>query len=220
MSSTITNNTPPSGGTNPLAAESGGKPAAAAPKSPAPDPFDPARLRLSQNLTAALGVKKHLTTIPVRKPSREWFVRCHADPAYRLETYVVDLKEDSETYLVTPDLWDQLAGETTFGARLLITSVNKQGTVFIWPIKLPASDGRHDEWSKSALEAANFGTKGWVRVQANLNLGAYEVYEAAGNLGDPEWPTPPFNELLRIAFKDRYIDSTDHPILKRLRGEA
>jgi hypothetical protein len=62
---------------------------------PAPDPFDPAKLRLTQG-TATFGVKKHHTTLPVRKPSKEWFVRCHDDPAYRLETCVLELKEDSE----------------------------------------------------------------------------------------------------------------------------
>jgi hypothetical protein len=27
-------------------------------------------------------------------------------------------------------------------------------------------------------------------------------------------------ELLRIAFKDRFIDTYEHPVLRRLRGEA
>lgn len=220
MNTTDTNNTPPTEVSIPAAAEISKPTTPTTPKPPAPDPFDPARPRLSQNMTAALGVKKHLTTVPVRKPSKEWFVRCHPDPTYRLETCVVDLKEDSETYLVDPDLWDYLAGESTFSPRLLITAINKQGTVFIWPIRLPGADGRHDDWSKSSLEAANIGTRGWVRVQANMSLGAYEVYEATGNLGDPQWPTLTLNELLRIAFKDRFIDTLDHPVLERLRGEA
>jgi hypothetical protein len=219
MSTVDSITTPPVEASVPTVAEIGEPITPTMPKPPAPDPFDPARLRLSQNLTAALGVKKHLTTVPVRKPSKEWFVRCHPDPTYRLETYVVDLKEDAETYLVDPNLWDYLAGESTFSPRLLITAINKQGTVFIWPIRLPGADGRHDDWSKSALVAANFGTKGWVRVQANMSLGAYDVYEAASKLSDPEWPTLPLNELLRIAFKDRFIDSPDHLVLKRLRGE-
>ena len=187
---------------------------------PAPDPFDPARLRLSQQLTAALGVKKLLTTVPTRKPSKEWFVRCHPDPTYRIETYVVELKEDAETYLVDPSLWPDLAGESTFSPRLLVTTINKQGTVFLWPIRLPGADGRHDEWNKSALEAATFAAKDWVRVQANMGLGAYEVHLATGHLGDPDWKVPAFNDLLRIAFKDRFITSQDHPVLRRLRGEA
>jgi hypothetical protein len=186
----------------------------------APDPFDPARLRLSQDFLAAAGVKKLLTTVPVRKPSKEWFVRCHPDPAYRIETCVIELKEDNETYLVDPQLWPELAGESTFSPRALITSVNKQNTVFLWPVRLPGPDGRHDDWSKSALEAATYATRTWVRVQANMALGAYEVFQATGSLADPEWTVPPFNELLRIAFKDRYINTPDHPVLKRLRGEA
>lgn len=187
---------------------------------PAPDPFDPARFRLSQDMLAAASVKKLLTTVPVRKPSKEWFVQCSNDPEYRIETFVVELKEDSEIYLVDPSLWPMLVGESTFSPRLLVATQNKQGTLFLWPIRLPGADGRHDEWSKSAMEAANQARTSWVRVQANMSLGAYEVYYASGNLGDPEWVLPPFGELLRIAFKDRFIDTADHPVLMRLRGES
>ena len=59
-----------------------------------------------------------------------------------------------------------------------------------------------------------------MRVVANLSLGAYDVFEAGGQLGEPEWPTPTFGELLRVAFKDRFITTLDHPILRRLRGEV
>ena len=48
-----------------------------------PDPFDPANLRLSQSFTETVGVKKLLTTVPVRKPSPQEFVRVHPDPEYR-----------------------------------------------------------------------------------------------------------------------------------------
>src|SRR5437764_377379 len=151
------------------------------------DPFDPASLRLSQDFTASLGVKKALLTVPVRKPDKAWFVRTHPDPSYRLETAVIELKEDRETYLVAPDLWPELAAQTTFSPRALFTAVNRQGVAFLWPVKLPGADGRVDEWSRSALEAADLAAKGWVRVQANMSLGAYEVFQATGNLPEPEW---------------------------------
>jgi hypothetical protein len=60
-----------------------------------------------------VGVKKLLTNVPVKKPSKEWFVRVHADPAFHLSTYVVKLKEDGEVYLVDPSLWAELAAEST-----------------------------------------------------------------------------------------------------------
>ena len=60
---------------------------------PEADPFDLASLRLSQDFASAVGVKKLVTTIPVKKPSKEWFVRTHPDPDYRLQTAVLELKE-------------------------------------------------------------------------------------------------------------------------------
>jgi hypothetical protein len=187
---------------------------------PTPDPFEISRLRLSQDFVAAAGVKKILNTVPCRKPSKEWFVQTHPDEAYRIQTCVIELKEDCETYLVDPSLWPELASESTFSPRALCTTINRQGVLFLWPIRLPGSDGRSDEWSRSAMEAAILAAGKWVRVQSNMSLGAYEVYEAAGQWAAPEWPELPFQELLRIAFKERLIVNLDHPVLKRLRGEA
>jgi hypothetical protein len=184
-----------------------------------PDPFDIESLRLSQDLSTSLGVKKALLTVPVRKPSREWFVRTHPDEAYRLMTAVIELKEDREVYLVSRPLWTELAGESIFSPRLLITAINRQGVLFLWQIRLPDPSGRTNEWNKSSLEAAELARSKWIRVQANMSLGAYEVTYAE-RLLDPEWPDLSFQELLRIAFKDRFIPSLDHPVLRQLRGEV
>jgi hypothetical protein len=118
------------------------------------DPFDLAYLRLSQDFAAAVGVKKVLTTVPVRRPSPEWFVRTHPDPAYRLPTVLLELKEDREIYLVDRALWAALASERTVSTRLLTTAINRQGVVFLWPNRLPGPDGKIDAWGRSALEAA------------------------------------------------------------------
>jgi len=77
------------------------------------DAFNPERLRLSQNFASANGVKKILTTVPVGKPNRQSFVRVHPDPAFRLETAVLELKQERETYLVEPRLVPDLPGEVT-----------------------------------------------------------------------------------------------------------
>ncbi|MCI0463809.1 MAG: hypothetical protein L0Z62_43295 [Gemmataceae bacterium] len=185
-----------------------------------PDPFDIDSLRLSQDFAASIGVKKALLSVPVRKPDKSWFVRVHPYPAYRLQTAVIELKEDRETYLVAPALWPDLATEATFSPRALFTAVNRQGVLFLWPIRLPGPDGRVDEWSRTALEAANLATQSWVRVAANMALGAYDVFQATGPLPEPEWPDTPFKELLRTAFKERYISDLNHPVLRRLRGEV
>lgn len=73
---------------------------------------------------------------------------------------------------------------------------------------------------RSAEAAAKLAQDGWVRVAANMTTGGYAVYRATGDLPDPEWPELPLRELLRIAFRDRYIDAPDHPVLRQLRGDV
>jgi hypothetical protein len=191
------------------------------PPGPQPnDPFDLDALKLSQDFAANLGVKKKLLTVRVDKPDKAWFVRVHPSPDYRLDTFLLRLRAERETYLVARGLWDELATETTLSPHALFTAVTRQGVVFLWPVRLPGRDGKHDDWNRSALEAAQLAMEGWVRVTANMSLGAYDVAVASAPLPEPKWPEEVLQDLLKIAFKNYYIQDRDHPALKMLRGEA
>ena len=93
------------------------------------DFFDLEKLRLSQNFQDIVGVKKKIITVPVRKPDRQAFVRVHSDESYRLQTAVLEVKEDRDTYLVAQPLWAELPGEIV--PKVLFTTINRQGVVFI-----------------------------------------------------------------------------------------
>ncbi len=184
------------------------------------DPFDIKNLRLSQDYTTEVGARKKLITVPVRKPTKAEFVRVHADPAYRLDTLLLELKDQrGEAYLIGHEIRDQIASESTVGARRLVTAVNRQGITFLWPLRLPGPDGRLDPWGQSALDIAVIAQDSWVRVTSNTSLGAYEASVATGDIGKPAWPTESLLDLLRIAFNGRVIREWDHPVLKVLRGE-
>jgi hypothetical protein len=186
---------------------------------PTPDPFsDLAKLRLDQNYAETAGVRKLLRTVPVRKPGPQDFVRTHPDlrltPAALLE-----LKDDREMYYVSPALAPELAGEY-FVATLYLT-VSRQGVTSLWPVRLPGPDGKHLEWWRSAAEAAAMAENRWIKIRADMGLGAYQIYEAINDaIPEPTWPTESFEEIVRVAFRDRFIDRSDHPVLKRLRGET
>ena len=182
------------------------------------DPFDNLEaLRLSQDFDSAVGVKKVLTTVPYRKPHRHEFVRVRAGEEWRFETAVLEDKTSREGYMVAKPMWPELLGEIE--RVCLFVTANRQGGVFLWPIKMPGPDGRTNNWHLSARESAVIAQKHWVRVVANMAAGMYDTLQAAASLPQPEWPEESFSEILRKCFQGRFIDSLEHPVLKYLRGE-
>ena len=218
MGDTKTNGVGPNGSSvaQPTAGQNANSTSAAGGTSPKASLFDLDALRLTNPADTAVA-KKHLLTVPVRKPNRQEFVRVHPEDAWRLQTATLVTAEDRKTFLVAPELWPLLPGD--LAPTLLVTAINRQGVVFLWPLKLPSSDGRASDWHVSALEAANLASSKWVKVVANMSLGGYDVFEAQGELDEPEWPDVTFLRLIELAFKDGFIRDENHPVLRRLRGE-
>src|SRR5205809_1305782 len=106
----------------------------------------------------------------------------------------------------------ELPGE--FTVTTLFTAISRQGVLFIWPVKLPGPDGKHNEWHRSAAEAAERAMEQWVKVSANMSLGAYDVFEALKDHPDPVWPEFSFEEILKIAFRKRIVDSVVYPLMQ------
>jgi hypothetical protein len=176
-------------------------------------------LRLSHDdSSGGGGTREILSHVPTRKPNKYDFVRVHPDPEMSLTTAVFEDKEERETFFVAPSMRDTLWGEIK--PVLLSTFITRQGVVGIWPLALPADGGRRCEWHETARDAAELAKKTWVRLAADMSLGAYRIYQAEGALSEPTWPDRSLNELLEIAFRDRIIDREDHPIVRRLRGLA
>ena len=142
----------------------------------------------------------------------------HPDPHYRMDLPMITLKEDREDYLVNSEIWPALAAEVT--PVTLFTCVNRQGVVFLWPVKLPTPDGRRSEWINSSREAAEVAMTGWVRMKANMDLGAYEIHVADGIIAAPIWPEETFGALVQIGFRGRIINDLDHPVVDRLQGRT
>lgn len=180
------------------------------------DPFTPENLLLDQSFAETTGVKKLLTTIPVRKPNRQTFFRVHPSPEYRGLFPIIDFKDDGEEYVVAGHLLPELAGE--YVSKLLCTAITRQGNIFFLPLRMPGPDGRDLEWWRSLREHAERAKTSWLRVVPNRDLGAYDALVATGNLPEPEWPEHGFWDLVKIAFKEHLIDRIDHPAIQRLRG--
>jgi hypothetical protein len=57
-------------------------------------------------------------------------------------------------------------------------TVNRQKVWALWPVKLPAPDGRTNSWHLTAHEAAEAAMKTWVRIVPNMSLKGYEIFQA------------------------------------------
>jgi hypothetical protein len=173
-------------------------------------------IRLSPDDAATAGTREVLRHVPVRKPNRTEFVRVHPDADMQLATGVFVDREEREVFFVIPELRAELAGELK--PVLLVTTISRQGVVFLWPVPLPDEGGRRNAWAETAREACELAKTTWVRLAPDMSLGAYRIYEAQGQLSGPVWPDKTLPDLLKLGFKDRIIDSEDHPVVKRLRG--
>jgi hypothetical protein len=60
----------------------------------------------------------------------------------------------------------------------------------------------------------------WVRSVSNKAVSGYDILVAEGNLPEPDWPDLKFEELFDIAFRQRFIDSQEHPVIMQLLGRS
>jgi hypothetical protein len=183
----------------------------------APNPFDLASLRIDQSRLAAPATKKKLLRVPVKKPGRQDFFRVHpteATPAIGI------IEVEREMYIAAPHLIDEIRPLGGYPA-ILHLAVTRSKVVFLIPVRLPEADGTRNSWAES-LEEAVMAAKGeWVSARANMDLGGYDLSIAEPEIiPDPVWPSESISELVGIAFKNRFIDREDHPVLLKLAGLA
>jgi len=175
------------------------------------------KFRLSQDFEGMVGIKKEILIVPVRKPDRQVWFQVHPDVNWRTQFAIIEIKEDRETYLVSPQIYQELLGECV--PKFIFACQTRQGVTFFWPVKMPGPDGRLDSWNQSALQIVTEYAGRWIRVISNLGASGYEVYTAEAEFPSPVWPSEGFHSLLKKAFRGKIVDSLDHPIIKRLRGQ-
>lgn len=183
-----------------------------------PNPFEPAALRIDPVNDIELGAKKLIVSVSVRKPSPQEFFRTHPGVDFRMTVAIIEVKETREIYLVTPRISRELAAEIRLVE--LRVCMSRAGTIFIWAVPLPSSDGRENAWHTSCRAAATTAEKLWVRMSANMSAGSYDVRVAPASLPDPIWGDIEFSELLRLAFGNgKLIDSLEHSVIRSLQGQ-
>lgn len=185
------------------------------------DRFSPDNLkkfRLSQNFSAVTEVKRVITSVSVRKPKKQEFFRVRTGEDWWFETLSFRDEETGEFYLIEPELCGLLGQEARPTCLVLIVTRTSPIPI-LWPLIIPDPD-RPNDWHVTALDAARRAQHEWVKVTPDMHAGRNDIHVAVSKLDEPDWPEDlEMPDYLRLAFKDRMIDSVNHPVLKRLRGE-
>ena len=143
-----------------------------------PGKLDFSRFRLSQDFLSQGGAKKLLTTVPVRKPNRQQFIRVCSASEFFLDTLLLEYGESKETYLIEPEVQHLVEATPT----RLVLAVDRGDNSFIWPLKLPQDDGRQTNWHLSALEALKHAKENgsgfrrtwvWVPMKSSRPWGSF-----------------------------------------------
>jgi hypothetical protein len=180
--------------------------------------FDITSLRIPSNFGATLGVKKILNLVPVGKPTPTQFFRSHTNDAMQFNAMLLAPKGSQENYLVT----HQVAGhipELVKSVTLMLV-IDRQNNLRLVPVPLPGPEGQRNPWHQTLLDAITLSKTNWLRINANLGNGGYDVFQAQVELPDPEWPDHTIDEIIKVAFRGRIINDLAHPVVQGLLGRV
>lgn len=172
-------------------------------------------LRLPDTYSSTGGITQPLKPT-YGKLNKHRFCRVHPGIEYKLRCLLVDDKENGETYLAASNMASHLGSLAT--AKTIRLAVDNSGIPKL--IGEPDIDpsGRRNLWQSSYKDAIDQAENNWVRVEANMKAGQYEITKSSNDLGDPKWPNQSMEELINDAFSGRIIDSPDHPYIRQIQG--
>jgi hypothetical protein len=178
--------------------------------------FDIASLRIPSNFGASLGVKKILNLVPVGKPTATQFFRTHPSEDMQFNAMLLAPKGTQETYLMSQYVAGQLS--ELIKPVTLVLVIDRQSNLRLVPVPFPGPDGQRNPWHQSLLDALTLAQTSWLRINANMSGGGYDVFQAMGQLPEPEWPNHTMDEIIKIAFRGRIINDLEHPVVQGLFG--
>lgn len=168
----------------------------------------------------ALMANENITTIPIRNPNKMEFFRVREGKDWVMPLYLLELKDENETYAVHPQCLKGLLEMGVARKVNLHTLMSNTGVFFLSGIPIPQNGETENTWNRSRAMAYVKAETKWIRIKADKSLGAYREFSPEGVLPEPEWPAKIENIIMavEIAFRDHVIDNYDHPIIKRIRG--
>jgi hypothetical protein len=171
---------------------------------------------LGRPIDEIIASEKLLTSLPVRKPKRDEWIRIHMEISARVHIY--EARDENTFYIVLPGVVEPLQDVVRYVQLSL--AVNYSGGVFVWPVTVPTERKPHRAHI-TAFAAVEKAAREWIRISWGKD--EYDVYRRSSAKIEPAWPEEITNasEMLRFAAKAggiEIIDSLDHPVVRAFQG--
>jgi hypothetical protein len=188
--------------------------------------------RTAANVTKVIAAAIEGEPIKVTKPKPTWWVRTYPDARWWLNTHLVesppDAGFDSEVFLLHPDLVPYYKDRAFVKPVLLIPTITKEATLFLWQLTLRKTERQgqknKDDWYSSARTAAEAAITKWVSLEWAPQSKAYRFFIAddgfAGEPAWPEWLTDLDVLITKVFGEGGVIAEHSHPRLLDLLGKV
>lgn len=155
------------------------------------------------------------TSLPVYRPSHKVAFRIRPDASSRHDFTVIELMS-GEVYLVSHEIAHEIRDVAK--PKSLFVAVDETGSTFILPITCWTGTGKPTSWSMSGANIVAKAKIAWVTMQSDRANFEYRALIVSKPI-EPHFPEASFDALLDEAFRDRVIDTLDHPAIAQARSE-
>jgi hypothetical protein len=174
-------------------------------------------------------VKKSRLSIEEGKPEPDVWYRVNPDSDFIVPADILQVKQAVKgkggkassgsrrkmNFYISPFIVDGILADDRYNTfvkpcTLYVPYCEGLGNL-IWVVR-----DAEDDWAISEQDAVLTGMNEWTRIVAGAN--SFRTITCAGKTTVPKFPTQSMGELLQAAFKNKFIDSLEHPVLVALRG--
>jgi hypothetical protein len=157
--------------------------------------------------------QRQQTVVPVRTPDRQWWFRCHRDPAMcvPVDLLIIRSGADEGTYFLDPEIEFPDELDQYIVPALLTRSITHDGVEFFFLAKQSDKSPK-----QSTRRCVNEARNSWIQMKWNPTTKAYDFQYARQLRREPDWSDKSLDELLEMAFGDNFINRVDHEVVNRL----
>jgi len=203
---------------------------APAPAAASSDPFDLQNLAAPQHIQHAREVATS-ELMAIGRPAHDRAFRVHPGPEWDSLLAVLSLSATSssgarrsvvggEKYLLTAAVAAELE-QTRPGTvkwRRMAYWLDDCGQLGLWPVAAGGNSGNENGWVRSALACVAAARGQWVRVTSDVAAGKFRCYRAS-KTEPPAFPAWSMSDVLRRAFGENLVTTTEHAALAHMAGE-